>query len=103
MELIRHRPRRFREIERHNMKYNTNITINNVRNANELNEFIPVEGQWHLDGFSEDRLRESVEQSVCNWLDAPYKIDVKVFTMNGHEIVNDLPAAGTFLATRAEL
>lgn len=79
---------------------NMQITICNVKNANELDSFIPVEGQWEIDGLSEDRSRQGVEQSVRNWMDADYAVDVKLFHMNGHEILDDMPASGTFLATR---
>ena len=77
-----------------------NITITNVKNANELESFIPVEGEWFLDGSSEDRSREGVEQSVRNYMDADYGIEVQVFHADGRAITGEMPASGKFLATR---
>lgn len=78
-----------------------NITINNIKNANELDAFVPVEGQWVFDGTSDEGLTtEAVEQSVRNYMDAAYPIDVQVFHGNGHAIVGDMPTSGTFVATR---
>lgn len=82
------------------MKATMNITITNVKNANELDSFVPVEGQWFLDGDSEDLSFEGVEQSVRNYMDADYLIDVQVFHADGHAITGDMPGEGTFLATR---
>lgn len=79
---------------------NMNITIHDVKNAEELDQFVPVEGRWRLDGSSEDRSAEGVEQSVVNWMDADYKLSVKLFHADGREITGDMPSEGQFLATR---
>jgi hypothetical protein len=77
-----------------------NITIHSVRNASDLPEFVPVEGQWALHCLSEDRTRESVEESVRNWMDAEFPVRVSVYHADGREITGDMPSEGTFLATR---
>ena len=77
-----------------------NITIRNVDNADELDNFIPVSGRWFLDGDSEDRSIESLMEAVINWMDADYQIDVRVFHADGREVTSDIPSEGTFLATR---
>lgn len=79
---------------------NMQITIKNVKNANKLTEFIPVSGEWFLDGDSEDRSIEGIEQSVRNYMDAEFPIRVSVFRADGREITGDTPSEGTFLATR---
>ena len=76
------------------------ITIRNVKNANELTEFIPVSGEWFLDGDSEDRSIEGIEQSVRNYMDAEFPIRVSVFHADGRKITGDTPSEGTFIATR---
>lgn len=83
------------------MQTTMNITITNVKNANELDSFIPVEGEWFLDGSSEDRSREGVEQSVRNYMDADYAIEVQIFHADGRAIIGEIPASGKFLATRS--
>lgn len=77
-----------------------NITITNVKNANELDEFVPVEGCWILDGSSDDRDAAGVEQSVRNYMDADYAIKVDLYHSDGRKITGDLPSEGTFLAVR---
>lgn len=79
---------------------NMNITITNVTNANQLDEFNPVSGEWSLHCDSDDRSREGVEQSVRNWMDASYPVDVEVFHADGRAIGGDLPSNGTFVAVR---
>jgi hypothetical protein len=76
-----------------------NITISNVKNANELDAFIPVEGWWFA-ADEPDRNDDSIQQAVRNYMDASYNIGVQLFTAEGHAILGDLPSAGTFLATR---
>lgn len=82
------------------MNMNMNITITNVSNADELEQFTPVDGQWFLDGSSEDRSRDGIEQSVRNYMDADFEIDVNLFQMDGREITGDMPSEGAFIATR---
>jgi len=83
------------------MTANMNITITNVRNANELDGFNPVSGEWSLHcDRSEDRSEDGVAQSVRNYMDASYEIDVQVFHADGRAITGDLPANGTFVAIR---
>lgn len=79
-----------------------NITIT-AKNADDLDNFTPVEGTWKIDGFTpeDENTVQDVEESVRNWADAPYKIDVLVFGEGGRAITGDLPDHGTFLATRA--
>lgn len=77
------------------------IDIFNVKNAENLDQFIPVEGQWSVDGDSGDRSWDDVAEAVRNWMDADYKIEVRLFHADGREITGELPAAGTFLATRS--
>lgn len=77
-----------------------NITITNVKNANELSGFVPVEGAWILDESSDDRDRDGIEQSVCNYMDADYAIKVTLYHSDGREITGDLPSEGVFLAIR---
>jgi hypothetical protein len=76
------------------------ITIHDVKNADELDQFIPVEGCWRLDGSSEDRSAAGVEQSVRNWMDAAYAVSVRLFHADGREITGDMPSEGQFLAIR---
>jgi hypothetical protein len=79
------------------------ITIKNVKNANELDGFQPVEGEWQFDNMLsdlEDRDLSAVETAVSNYMDAKYKIKVQLFHTNGHEITGDIPSGGLFLATR---
>lgn len=80
---------------------NMQITIHEVKNANELDAFVPVEGRWRIDGSSDDRSPEGVEQSITNWMDASYPIRVSLFHANGHAITGDFPSEGSFLALRA--
>ena len=75
------------------------ITITNVKNANELDSFVPVEGQWFSDG-ADDIAVADIEQSVVNYMGAEYKINVQLFQLNGHAITGDMPTHGAFLATR---
>ena len=75
------------------------ITID-AKNANELDSFIPVEGQWFIGGDHNENTVEDVIETVINWMDADYKIDVQVFHLDGRHITGDLPSEGTFLATR---
>jgi len=77
-----------------------NITITNIDNASALDSFVPVAGEWILDGESESRERGDIEQSVRNYLDADYPIDVKIYDARGHEILDDMPVTGTFIAVR---
>lgn len=78
---------------------NMNITIINVKNADELDSFVPVDGQWSADDY-EGVTMESVEQSVCNYMDVDYPLEVQVFHKNGHAITGDMPLDGAFLVTR---
>lgn len=82
------------------MKANMNITITDVKNANELDSFVPVEGRWILDEFSEDRSLDGIMQSVRNYMDADYGIKVELFHLDGRAITGDMPSEGAFLATR---
>ena len=80
-----------------------NITITNVKNANELDSFIPVEGEWFIDSALDERSEitwDDIAESVKNYMDCDGKINVQIFASNGHEITNDIPANGIFLATR---
>jgi hypothetical protein len=78
-----------------------NLRITNVKNANDLDSFVPVEGRWVFDGLSDDGLKmEDVEESVRNYMDADYPITVQVFAANGHAITGDMPSSGTFISTR---
>lgn len=79
---------------------NMNITITNVKNANELDSFVPAEGQWFLAGDSDDRSWDGVVQSVRNYMDAEYAIEVKIFHADGREITSEIPSEGIFIATR---
>jgi hypothetical protein len=69
-------------------------------NANELDEFIPVSGKWHVKDKSDADCIFDVEQSIVNWMNAPYSIKVSVFHADGRQINCELPWQGTFLATR---
>jgi hypothetical protein len=79
-----------------------NITIT-AKNAEDLDKFTPVEGTWRIDGLDryDEHTVQDVEESIANWADAPYKIDVLVFGAGGRTITGDLPDHGIFLATRA--
>jgi hypothetical protein len=77
-----------------------NITIHSVRNAIDLPERVPVDGKWTLHCLSDDRTREGVEDSVRNWMDADFEIRVSIYHADGREITGDMPAEGTFVATR---
>ena len=79
----------------------TIITITNVKNANELDKFVPVEGAWSVAAdYRAVCDPDDIAQAVQNYMAAEYKIRVKVFTESGREITGDMPACGTFLATR---
>lgn len=77
-----------------------NITITNVKNAKDLEIFIPVDGEWHLSDPSEAASEKDIQTSVKNWMDADFPIDVRIYSMEGHSIVDDIPTKGLFLATR---
>ena len=78
-----------------------NITITNVKNANELDQFTPVEGEWFIEYPDHGEAREQdIVESVKNYMDADYPMNVQIFHANGRAITSELPANGTFLATR---
>lgn len=79
---------------------NMNITISNVQNADEIGKFTPVSGEWTLHCDSDDRSRDGVEQSVCNWIDVDFALDVEIFHADGRAITGDIPSNGTFVAVR---
>jgi len=76
-----------------------NITIK-AKNAVELDEFIPVTGKWSITDKQEKDSIYDVEESIVNWMDSNYSIDVMVFHVDGTKINGDLPWEGTFLAVR---
>lgn len=76
------------------------ITVSNVKNANELFDFIPVEGQWSVDGTSEERDYNEVVEAIAAHFAGQFEVKVELFQLNGHAINDDLPACGSFLATR---
>lgn len=80
---------------------NMNITITNVRNADMLDSFQPVEGEWVLAVDSDDRSESGVIQSVKNYMDAGYDLTVLLFDSRGHKIVDDMPSRGSFIAIRS--
>lgn len=77
------------------------ITITNVKNANELDSFVPVSGNWFWDGNRESANSVgSIVESIINYMDADYNLKVDIFTSNGQSIHTDVPACGEFLVTR---
>ena len=83
------------------MKNNTDkITVWNIKNANELASFAPVEGQWSVDGTSDERDYNEVLEAVEAHFQDRFPVKVELFQSNGHAINDDLPACGSFLATR---
>lgn len=82
------------------MNANMNITISNVKNAIDLDQYLPVEGEWSLHCDSDDRSEEGIAQSVRNWMDAAYATDVTIYHLDGRAIQGDVPDRGTFLAIR---
>lgn len=83
------------------MKNNTNkVTVSNIKNANELASFVPVEGQWSVDGTSDERDYNEVVEAIEARFAGQFPVKVELFQSNGHAINDDLPACGSFLATR---
>jgi hypothetical protein len=81
------------------------ITILDVKNAMDLDGFTPVEGNWFIEA-DEDLPQYGyslvdIEDSVRNYMDADFEIDVQIFTLDGRQINGDTPFHGSFLATRA--
>lgn len=76
-----------------------NIAIK-ADNAVELDQFIPVSGNWSIDGKTDNDTIQDVQQSIVNWMNADYVIEVKIYHVNGKSIVGDLPNEGTFVALR---
>lgn len=71
-----------------------------AENAAALPGFEPVSGTWRIDGDRPESLSD-VEVSVRNWMDADFKIEVRVYHADGRVITGDVPSEGTYLATRA--
>ena len=76
-----------------------NISIK-AKNAIELEDFVPVSGTWRIEDKQDEDSVYDVEESVINWMDSNYSIDVMVFHVDGRKINGDLPSEGTFLAIR---
>lgn len=76
-----------------------NISIK-AKNAIELEDFVPVSGTWRIEDKQDKDSIHDVEESVINWMDSSYSIDVMVFHVDGRKINGDLPSEGTFLAIR---
>jgi hypothetical protein len=76
-----------------------NISIK-AKNAIELEDFIPVSGTWLIEDKKDEDSIYDVEESIVNWMDSNYSIDVMVFHADGTKINGDLPWGGTFLAIR---
>jgi hypothetical protein len=76
-----------------------NITIK-AKNAVELEDFIPVSGTWSIEDEQDKDSIYDVEESIVNWMDTSYPIDVMVFHADGRKINGDLPSEGTFLTIR---
>lgn len=84
-----------------NMKNIANtITVSNIKNANELVGFMPVEGQWSVDGTSDERDYNEIVEAIEAHFAGQFPVKVELFQSNGHAINDDLPACGSFLATR---
>jgi len=82
------------------MKAEANITITDVKNANELDQFVPVEGAWYYSWCDGNQCAEDVEEAVKNYMDADYDLEVKTFRSDGRAIEDEFPGEGTFLAVR---
>lgn len=68
-----------------------------------LADFVPVEGTWRIEaGPKEDRDQHAAAEAIQKNLSAEHGFPIKVwmFRDNGSAIVDECPAAGTFLATR---
>jgi len=76
-----------------------NITIK-AKNAVELEDFVPVTGTWNITDKQDEDSIYDVQESIVNWMDTSYSIDVMVFHADGREISGDLPWEGTFLVNR---
>ena len=76
-----------------------NITIKE-KNAVELEDFVPVSGTWSITHKQDEDSVYDVLESIVNWMDTSYAIDVRVFHADGRKINDDLPWEGTFLAVR---
>lgn len=83
------------------MNKTNKVTVQNIKNANELPSFVPVEGQWEVNGTSEERDYNEIVEAIESSLGAAFKVKVDLYHDNGHAITGDLPSGGTFLATRA--
>lgn len=79
---------------------NKNITISNVKNSNEVADFQPVIGEWSLHCDSDDRSAELVKQSIRNYFDVDFKMEVEIYHANGFRINSDTPSEGRFVAIR---
>jgi len=83
------------------MKNNTNkITVSNIKNANELANFEPVEGQWSVDGTSDERDYNEVVAAIEAHFSGQFPVKVELFQSDGRAINDDLPACGSFLSIR---
>ena len=84
------------------MKTTMRVEIINVKNASDLSEFVPVEGEFTTEVRDEDDDcgTQVVEQAIRNWIDTDYPISVRVFHADGRAITGDVPSRGTFIATR---
>ena len=79
-----------------------NIDIVRVRNADELDKFLPVDGGWvvnHADDRDEITV-QAIEESVRNYMDSEHHLRVEVYTRGGLAITGDCPWSGTFVCTR---
>lgn len=76
-----------------------NITIK-AKNAVELEDFVPVTGAWLITDKKDKDSINDVEESIINWINSSYLIDVMVFEADGTKINGDLPWCGSFLAIR---
>lgn len=71
--------------------------------AEQLQEFMPVEGTWESNiPSSDDRdvfeIQSEIEESIRKATGLPVKVEL--FRTNGHAILDECPDCGKFLATR---
>ncbi len=76
-----------------------NIKIT-ASNAIELDQFIPVDGAWSIEDKQDSDSITDVKESIENWMDAIYPIEISVYRADGRQITCELPWEGTFIAIR---
>ena len=86
-----------------NANQKTTMTTHTKITKGQIKDFSPVEGTWDSTvRSSEDRdigsIQEDIEASIER--QTGLKVTVQLFHTNGHQINNECPDCGSFIATR---